>query len=79
MNESQRCHRGVDVVTSKKRLPRVPTHRQALAAVAQLGGHIRNNGEPGWFVLGRGFDKLLTMFEVAWVAAKESAERTDQS
>jgi Transposase DDE domain len=33
--------------------------RQAFLAIAQLGGHIKNNGEPGWQVLGRGYDKLL--------------------
>jgi len=30
-----------------------PTVREALLAVAKLGGHIRNNGDPGWLVLGR--------------------------
>ena len=35
--------------------------RDALLAVAKLGGHIRNNGEPGWLVLGRGYDELLTL------------------
>jgi hypothetical protein len=31
----------------------------------QLGGHIKNNGEPGWIVLGRGFQKLLDLEEGA--------------
>ncbi len=30
-------------------------------AVARLGGHIKNNGAPGWQVLGRGYDRLLTL------------------
>jgi Transposase DDE domain len=30
-------------------------------AVARLGGHIKNNGPPGWRVLGRGYDRLLTL------------------
>jgi len=37
-----------------------PTGRDALLAVVKLGGHIRNNGEPGWLVLGRGYDERLT-------------------
>jgi hypothetical protein len=45
--------------------------REALLAVAALGGHIKNNGEPGWIVLGRGFETLLTL-EQGWKAAKRS-------
>jgi hypothetical protein len=44
------------------------TARQALLAVARLGGHIKNNGDPGWIVLGRGYEKLLIMEEGALVA-----------
>jgi hypothetical protein len=33
----------------------------AMLAIARLGGHIRNNGDPGWIVLGRGYEKLLTL------------------
>jgi hypothetical protein len=47
---------------------------QAFTAIADLGGHIPNNGKPGWRVLARGFEKLLAM-EIAWLAAK----RCDQS
>lgn len=62
----------VDVlVATSNNLPSAPTLREALVAIAQLGGHIKNNGEPGWLVLGRGYDKLLTM-EVAWIAAMEA-------
>lgn len=42
--------------------------REALLAVARLGGHLRQNGEPGWLVLNRGMQKLFTM-EAGWVAA----------
>jgi hypothetical protein len=38
-----------------------PTCRDVLLAIAALGGHIRNNGAPGWLVLGRGFHDLLLM------------------
>jgi hypothetical protein len=30
-------------------------------AVARLGGHIKNNGPPGWQVLGRGYAMLLLL------------------
>lgn len=46
---------------SKLKLSGSPTVRQAMLAIAQLGGHIRRNGEPGWQVLGRGYTKLLTL------------------
>lgn len=35
-----------------------PTVEQALLAVARLGGHLKQNGSPGWLVLWRGFEKL---------------------
>jgi hypothetical protein len=46
------------------------TLREALLAVAGLGGHIKSNGEPGWQVLGRGFEKILQA-ELGWLAAQE--------
>jgi len=45
--------------TSKQNLPARLTARDALLAIAALGGHIKNNGEPGWLVLGRGYERLL--------------------
>jgi DDE family transposase len=42
-------------------MPRNATANDALLAVARLGGHIKNNGPPGWIVLGRGYDKLLLL------------------
>lgn len=59
-------------------LPEVPTARDAMLGVAALGGHIKNNGEPGWIVLGRGLDDLL-MIEVGYLLAKEQESRCDQS
>ena len=57
--------------TAKRRLPTRITARQAFLAVAALGGHIKNNGEPGWLVLGRGYEKLL-YGEFIWkLAARE--------
>lgn len=54
------CLRGA-LAERKQALPRNPTARDAMLGVAALGGHIKNNGEPGWAVLGRGFDELLSM------------------
>ena len=62
--------------TAKPPLPLTLTVRDAMLAVARLGGHIKNNGEPGWAVLGRGFQKLLAR-EEGWIAAR--AARSDQS
>jgi len=42
-----------------------PSVRDALLAVAALGGHLKQNGEPGWHVLGRGFQDLL-LLEDGW-------------
>ncbi len=39
--------------------------KEALHAIARLGGHIKNNGDPGWLTLWRGFKKLR-MAEVGW-------------
>ena len=46
-----------------QRLPAAPTARDVLWAVAALGGHLKANGEPGWLVIGRGFQTLLTFVE----------------
>jgi hypothetical protein len=56
---------------STLKLSAAPTIREALLAVAQLGGHIRNNGWPGWQVLGRGYTKLLTL-ELGFLLASHS-------
>lgn len=60
----------------KPPLPPNASVREAMLAVARLGGHIKNNGEPGWAVLGRGFHKLLAR-EEGWIAAMNA--RSDQS
>jgi hypothetical protein len=52
----------------KLKLGARPTARAAMLAIAQLGGHIPNNGEPGWIVLGRGYERLLTLEEGALLA-----------
>jgi len=44
------------------------TVRDAMLAIARLGGHIRNNGDPGWIVLGRGYEDLLLLERGATLA-----------
>lgn len=43
------------------KLRKEPTIRDAMLAIAALGGHIKNNGDPGWQVLGRGYEDLLLL------------------
>jgi hypothetical protein len=45
----------------RQRPPSNPTVRQALLAIAALGGHLKRNGEPGWMTLARGLHKLHEM------------------
>jgi hypothetical protein len=61
---------------ARKPLPRRPTAREAMLAVAGLGGHLKSNGDPGWLVLGRGMHDLL-LLELGWRA--RDAQRSDQS
>lgn len=43
----------------KSPLPARPTVKQAMYALARLGGHFKQNGDPGWQTLGRGLQRLL--------------------
>jgi hypothetical protein len=45
--------------------PSPPTARDALYAVAALGGHLKRNGAPGWLTLFRGY-KTLTELVLGW-------------
>jgi len=51
-------------------LPKAPNVRQVLLAIAQLGGHLSNNGDPGWITIGRGYQDLLVL-ERGYLAAKK--------
>lgn len=55
-------------------IPSQPSIRDVMLAIAGLGGHIKNNGDPGWQVLGRGLERFLDA-EVGWRLAR----RCDQS
>jgi hypothetical protein len=48
---------------AQKPLPAKLTRRDALLAIAALGGHLKRNGDPGWQTLGEGLQKLLTLVE----------------
>lgn len=49
----------------RRELPDNPTVRDAMLGIAALGGHIKNNGDPGWQVLGRGLHRF-SEFEQGW-------------
>jgi hypothetical protein len=51
-------------------LARRPTMRDAMLGIAALGGHIQNNGTPGWLVLGRGLTRFFET-EVGWRLARD--------
>ena len=54
----------VDVLRHlRPKLSARPTVREAMFAVAEMGGHVKNNGKPGWLVLHRGMSKLQTLAE----------------
>jgi len=57
-------------------LPITSSIRDVFRVVARLGGHLRQNGEPGWLVLARGMHTLRDM-EAGWAAAE--ATSSDQS
>ena len=45
------------------KLGRAPNAHDAFYALARLGGHIPNNGQPGWLVIWRGVQHLLASVE----------------
>ena len=49
----------LDALPKKLKLASNPTVHDALLATASLGGHLKNNGEPGWQSLGDGLIELL--------------------
>ncbi len=60
---------------SHRKMPDNPTVMQAMWSLAGLGGHIANNGWPGWQVLGRAFVTLVEAV-ATWKIATEVATRT---
>ena len=56
---------------SHRPLPPTPTIQDALWCIAGLGGHIKNNGAPGWQVLQRGMEKFVA-FAAGWCARDDA-------
>lgn len=54
----------------RRALPEKPTVRDVMLGIAALGGHIKNNGDPGWLVLGRGLETFLEADQVRMLLAK---------
>jgi hypothetical protein len=50
------------------------TLKEALLAVAAMGGHLSRNGPPGWLVLHRGYSTLRTQ-ELAWRDGRRRGQR----
>jgi hypothetical protein len=67
----------VFVLRAKSRTP-VNTVAEALAAIARMGGHIKNNGRPGWHVLWRGLRDLL-LLAYGFALGRRSEPICDQS
>jgi transposase-like protein/DDE family transposase len=61
---------------SNRSLSPPATVADALLHIARLGGHLKNNGRPGWQTLSWGYEKLLTL-RLGWELAL--AEKCDQS
>ena len=51
-------------------LPARPTIRDVMLGIGTLGGHVKNNGDPGWLVLGRGFNRFAEA-QQGWRLARE--------
>jgi hypothetical protein len=49
-----------------------PTNEEVSMALAELGGHLRSNGPPGWLVLGRALERLL-LIELGANSARNAA------
>lgn len=55
---------------SPMKMPASPTVAEAYLVLAKLGGHLTNNGWPGWQVLGRAYVKLVEAVATWKVAAE---------
>jgi hypothetical protein len=56
--------------TRRRAFAAQPTVRDAMLGIAALGGHIKNNGDPGWNVLGRGMRRFMDAVEIWHLAQK---------
>jgi len=58
----------------RTKLKKDATIREAMLAIARVGGHLKQNGEPGWQVLGRGYAHVLQLVEGMLLGARLAAE-----
>lgn len=54
-------------------MAKAKTVGDALLLLARLGGHLKNNGAPGWMTLGQGYEELL-LLQLGWQMAMSSLE-----
>ena len=52
---------------SDREMSAMPTNQEVVWALAGIGGHVNQDGEPGWQILGRSYKKLL-QYEIEWRA-----------
>ena len=65
---------------NRRRLPKNPRARDVMYSIASLGGHIKNNGCPGWQTLTQGY-QLLETYESAFKLAERrirTARKSDR-
>jgi IS4 transposase len=75
-----KTHRAILRQLPETRALKIKTARDAFLAIARLGGHIKQNGDPGWIVLGRGYEDLLKYEVGCRTALNRRASKTwDQS
>jgi hypothetical protein len=56
---------------STRGLPTPKTLGDAMRLLARMGGHLKNNGPPGWLTISRGYHHLLTLV-AGWGLANNS-------
>jgi hypothetical protein len=61
-------------LASKRKIGANPELREAMLAIAALGGHLPTNGEPGWRVLSRGWRRLRD-YEAGYRLARRSCDQ----
>jgi hypothetical protein len=61
---------------ARRPLPAAPNVMDVFLAIAALGGHQKQNGEPGWRTLARGLEKLIALTE-GYRLAKAPLSRAD--
>ena len=60
------------VQAQRQPTPWPKTLEEAYLLLARLGGHIRNNGPPGWMTLAAGYETLLIL-RIGWFIARQSS------